>query len=121
MPSGAFSVPLPIPYFAHFVIKVPLLENTCILSLPVSATYTLPDDGSTAMPSGDLKEPLSRDPNCPHFVIKVLLLLENTCILSLAGSATYTLPDDGSTATPSGFNLFPPLPSSLKSGIKESS
>jgi hypothetical protein len=33
-------------------MKVPLLENTWILPLAVSATYTLPDDGSIATPSG---------------------------------------------------------------------
>src|SRR5918996_164500 len=78
------------PYFPHFTIKVPLLENTCILLLAVSATYTLPDDESTAIPSGDLRVPFL-SPYPPHLVIKVPLL-ENTCILLLTVSATYTLP-----------------------------
>src|SRR5918995_1078332 len=81
-------------------MKVPLLENTCILLLAVSATYTLPDDGSIAIPSGWLKVPLPI-PYPPHLNMKVPLL-ENTCILLLAVSATYTLPDDGSIAIPSG-------------------
>ncbi len=44
MPCGNLSVPLlaAAPYHPQFDIKVPLLENTCILLLPVSATYTLP-------------------------------------------------------------------------------
>jgi hypothetical protein len=105
-------------------MKVPLLENTCILSLPVSATYTLPDDGSTATPSGDVSIP-SLGPYSPqllgNFDMKVPLL-ENTCILLIAVSATYTLPDDGLTAIPAGPNNFGPGgPASLKIGKKESS
>src|ERR687897_664877 len=91
-------------------MKVPLLENTCILLLPVSATYTLPDDESTAIPSGDLSVPLAIPPYFPHPDMKVPLL-ENTCILLLPVSATYTLPDDESTAIPSGPDNCPaPLP-----------
>src|SRR5215210_5160091 len=79
-----------------------MLENTCILLLAVSATYTLPDDGSTSIPAGELKVPLPIvPPYPPHLVMKVPLL-ENTCILLLAVSATYTLPDDGSTSIPVG-------------------
>src|ERR671923_53441 len=102
MPAGWLKVPLVAPGLPHSVIKVPLLEITCILLLAVSATYTLPDDGSIAIPVGELKEPLP-PPYLPHSVIKVPLL-ENTCILLLAVSATYTLPDDDSTAMPSGSN-----------------
>jgi hypothetical protein len=55
-------------------MKVPLLENTCILLLPVSATYTLPEEESNAIPAGDLISP-SSPPYCPpHFVMKVPLL-----------------------------------------------
>jgi hypothetical protein len=53
-----------------------LLENTCILLLPVSATYTNPDEESIAMPSGYLILP-SRPPYSPHCVMKVPVL-ENT-------------------------------------------
>src|SRR5919198_4431998 len=90
-------------------MKVPLLENTCILWLAVSATYTLPDDESTAIPTGWLKVPLPV-PYPPHLDMKVPLL-ENTCILLLPVSATYTLPDDESTAIPTGHDklvsIFP--------------
>ena len=40
--------------------------------LPVSATYTLPDDESTAMPSGDLR--VLAPPSIPHSDMKVPLL-----------------------------------------------
>jgi hypothetical protein len=101
-------------------MKVPLLENTCILLLAVSATYTLPDDESTAIPAGDLKVPFSL-PYFPNRDIKVPLL-ENTCILWLAVSATYTLPDDESTAMPSGLNnIASLLPVSLQLRLYENS
>jgi hypothetical protein len=42
--------------------------------LPVSATYTLPEEESNAIPAGDLISP-SSPPYCPpHFVMKVPLL-----------------------------------------------
>src|SRR5688572_9436637 len=75
------------------VFVVVLLENTCILLLAVSATYTLPDDESTAISAGNFSVslPSPAPPNLPHFDMKVPLL-ENTCILLLAVSATYTSP-----------------------------
>src|SRR5919109_598733 len=65
MPSGDLRVPLALPYPPHFDMKVPLLENTCILLLPVSATYTLPSC-SKVMPSGDFRKPLPPPPS-NHF------------------------------------------------------
>src|SRR5687768_14429733 len=61
--------------------------NAVIRLLAVSATYTLPDDESTAMPSGDLSESFCErgGPYFPHFDMKVPLL-ENTCTLLLAVS-----------------------------------
>src|SRR5918996_658915 len=88
------------PYIPTFDMKVPLLENTCILWFSLSATYTFPDDGSTAIPAGDLSIP-SVVPYSPHFDIYVPLLV-NTCILLLPVSATYTFPDDGFIVRSSG-------------------
>src|SRR5919108_429859 len=75
--------------------------NDKIRLLAVSATYTLPDEESTAMPSGNLSCSSARPDPPPNFDMKVPLL-ENTWILLLAVSATYTLPDEESTAMPSG-------------------
>src|SRR5918996_357062 len=98
-------------------MKVPLLENFFILLLTVSVTYTLPDDGSIAMPSGDLRVPLA-PPSLPNMDMKVPLL-ENFCILLLTVSATYTLPDDGSIAMSSGDDkLVSSVPNSLQVEIK---
>src|SRR5918996_30275 len=76
------------------------VANPKIRSLAVSATYTFPDDGSTATSSGNLI-PSCMKPYIPTFDMKVPLLV-NTCILWLSLSATYTFPDDGSTAIPAG-------------------
>ena len=46
--------------------EVPLLSNTWILLLPVSATYTLPVEGFTATPNGKLNWP-SPEPRDPKF------------------------------------------------------
>src|SRR5215211_243803 len=60
IPAGALIIRFSVPYSPrfvmspHFVMKVPMLENTCILLLPVSATYTLPEEESNAIPAGDL-------------------------------------------------------------------
>src|SRR5215213_1333243 len=81
-----------------------------MMLLPVSATYTLPEEESTAIPAGDLigRFPVPYSP-CfvvsPHFVTKVPLV-ENTCILLLPVSATYTLPSR-STAIPAGDLILP--------------
>src|SRR5918999_5904713 len=98
---GSIFILVSLPYISPSSLeKATLLigereVNTGIRLLAVSATYTLPDDQSTAMPSGDLSCSAGR-PDPPHFDMKVPLL-ENTWILLLAVSATYTLPDDEST------------------------
>src|ERR671922_201853 len=103
MPEGELSCPSFFPCEPHFVTKVPLFVNSLISALYVSATYTFPDDGSTAIPEGAFRSSLFPYP--PHFVMKVPLLV-NSLISALYVSATYTFPDDGSTAIPEGAFRF---------------
>jgi hypothetical protein len=53
MPSGDLICSSCRPYTLHLDIKVPLLENTSIVLFSATATYTLPDDESTAIPESD--------------------------------------------------------------------
>ena len=92
-----------VPKVPQVLIKVPLFLNFWMRLLPLSATYTLPEE-SIATPNGALNSPLA-EPAEPQVLIKVPPLL-NTWTRWLRTSATNTLPDL-SRAIPSGNSNWP--------------
>src|SRR5687767_1629385 len=99
---GSILILVSLPYISPSSLEKAMLlvcegkVHAEMILLPVSATYTLPEEESTAIPAGDLigRFPVPYSPRfvtSPHSLIKVPLL-ENTCILLLPVSATYTLP-----------------------------
>src|SRR5687768_6954427 len=83
-------------------------RKTCTLLLSVSDTYTLPDEESTARPSGMENWPLPC-PSSPHWVINSPVLI-NFCTRWLPESVTYTLPSESNATTAGPSNCPGPDP-----------